>query len=94
MSECVNQGLNVSKQHCRPRPDKDCSPVPSSTSPTGLASGTEASKGGGLSKTTIIVIGVVSAVVVGVAVAVAVAVCMYKRKKKRESSTGVNSQRC
>ncbi len=80
ISECVNQGLNVSKQHCRPRPDKDCSPVPSSTSPTGLASGTKASKSGSPSKTTIIA-GVIGSVVF--VALVVLFVHLYRRKKHK-----------
>ena len=92
VSECANQGLNASKQHCRPRADRDCSPVPSEISPTGLGGGTKASEGGGLSQTTIIVIGVTSALIVVVAVTVAIYVC--RRKKRHESRTGItNSQK-
>ncbi|KAL9971592.1 hypothetical protein ACROYT_G017772 [Oculina patagonica] len=80
ISECTNQGLNVSKQHCRPRPDKDCSPVPSSTSPTGLASGTKASKSGSPSKATIIA-GVISSVVF--VALVVLFVHLYRRKKHK-----------
>ena len=92
VTECANQGLNASKQHCRPRPDKDCGPIPSLSSPTGLGSGTKASKGGGLS-TEMIVICVIGAIsVVALALAV-ILIYLYRRKKKQQSNAGMKNQR-
>lgn len=84
VSECANQGLNATKQHCSPRPDKDCSPVASPTPSINQISGsTEASKSGGdgLSPTTIYV-GVISAVVVIALVVLVIVLFFYCRKKK------------
>ena len=94
ISECVNQGLKASKQHCRPRPDKDCSPGSRLPSATDRPGGTEASENGGLSNAAIwvIVIGVVSTVIV----ALAIALVLYRTRKKPEArtGTGMNHQCC
>ena len=72
--DCANQGLNASKQHCRPRPDKNCSPF---LSPTDHANGTSASK------TSDIIIGVISSVVF-VAVVFFIILFRYRRKKNQQ----------
>lgn len=89
--ECANQGLEASKQNCRPRPDKDCSPGSSSASPTDRVGGTEASGNGSLSNgiITVIVVGVVSIVIV----ALAIGICLYRTRKKEERAN-TNRQSC
>lgn len=81
ISECTNQGLNASKQHCRPRPDKDCSPVSSVISPTIHTTGTEASRNGSS-----ITGGVIGGVFGGVGFigVIVIALCLHlcRRKKK------------
>ena len=73
VSECANQGLNASKQHCRPRPDKDCSRDPS---PTDRTNETKASKSYG------IIIGVTGAVAV---IVVIVLIILYRYCKKKNT---------
>lgn len=91
ISECTNQGLNASKQHCRPRPDKDCSPGSSVPSPTDHPGGTKASENGGLSHgmIAVIVVGLISTVIVSLAIAI----CLY-RTRKQEARTDLNNQSC
>lgn len=82
VTDCANQGLNASKQHCRPRPDKNCSPV---LSPTDHASGTNASKTSG------IIIGVISGVVLFIAVVLLIILFLYRRKKNQQvTSQGIS----
>ena len=96
VSDCANQGLNATKQHCSPRPDKDCSPVASPTPSINqiLSGSTEASKsdggGGGLSQTTIIVLGVIGAVVV--IALVVIVLFFYRRKKKMKKMRVAHTQ--
>ena len=82
--ECTNQGLEASKQHCHPRPDKDCSPGSPSASPTDHLGGTEA-PGSGLPISTIT--GIAGGVAGGVILALAVRIYMYlhRTRKKKEA---------
>ena len=91
--ECAKQGLKASKQHCHPRPDKDCSPGSPSASPADHLGGTEAPANGGLSSFTIA--GIVVGVAGGVVIALATGICLYRtRKKKRPTRSGMNYQSC
>ena len=94
ISECVNQGLNASEKHCRPRQDKECSPGSSLPSPTDSLVGNETSESGSLSTAIIIliVLGVVSSVII-----VTLAIFLrYRTRKKQEErrDTGMNLQCC
>ena len=76
---CANQGLKASKQHCRPRPDRDCNPGLSSSSPGIQKTGTDASTNG--SSITGTVIGCVFGGIVLI-VAIVIALCLWHRSKK------------
>lgn len=76
--DCANQGFEASKQHCHPRPDRDCNPG-SAISPTSQKTGTEASTNG--SSITGVVIGSVIGGIVLI-VAVVIALCLWCRRKK------------
>ena len=95
--ECASQGFNASKQHCRPRPDKDCSPGSSTViSPTIHTTGTEASRNGSS-----ISVGLIGGVIggVGIVFVVVITLCLYvfRRKKTRgvsEEGNGKASYSC
>ncbi|XP_020604602.1 uncharacterized protein LOC110043488 isoform X2 [Orbicella faveolata] len=96
ISECANQGLKASKQYCRPRPDKDCSPGSSVISPTIHTTGTEASRNGSS-----ISGGVIGGVIggVGFIFVVVITLCLWwlHRKKTRgvsgDGKTGFKKRR-
>lgn len=90
--ECTNQGLEASKQHCHPRPDKDCSPGSLSASPTDHLGGTEAPGNGGLSSSTIT--GIAVGMAGGVFLALAVGIYLHRTTKKKEARLRMDQQSC
>ena len=82
ITECVNQGLEASKQHCHPRPDKDCNP--GSFSATTQKTGNDASTNG--SSITGVVIGGVFGGVGFIVIVIAFYFCLLRRKKAVEVS--------
>lgn len=89
MTECVNQGLEASKQHCHPRPDKDCNP--GSFSSTTQKTGTDASTNG-RSITGFLIGGVLGGVGFIVMVVIAYYFCLSRRKKAVEVSDAVSTE--
>ena len=83
ITECVSQGLEASKQHCHPRPDKDCNP--GSFSSTTQKTGTDASTNGS-SITGVVIGGVFGGVGFIVMVGFAFYLCRLRRKKALEVS--------
>lgn len=95
ISECVNQGSNASEKHCRPRPDKECSPGSSLPSPTDSLVGNEASESGSLSNATIV--GIVFGVVIIIIIIVTLVICLLSRTRKKPEErrvSGMNHQCC
>lgn len=82
IQECIDQGLN---EQCSPRPDKSCSPS--------YPGGTDASKSGGLSTTSISIIAVVGAVVLIAAVIATVYTCYRRRKRHRQENVEAQPSR-
>lgn len=93
ISECANQGLEASKQHCHPRPDKDCNPHSSVMSPTTKKTGTDASSNGS-SITGCVIGGVFGGVTFLVtAVTALYCLCLLRRKKAVEVADAQQSSK-
>lgn len=89
--ECANQGLEASKQHCHPRPDKDCNPDSSVISSATQKTGTDASTNG--SSTGVVIGGVFGGMSFIVMVAIAFYVCLLRRKKAVEVADAQQSSK-
>ena len=90
--ECANQGLEASKQHCHPRPDKDCNPDSSVISSTTQKTGTDASTNG--RSTGVVIGGVFGSMSFIVMVAIALFyVCLLRRKKAVEAADAQQSSK-
>ena len=91
--ECANQDLEASKQHCHPRPDRDCNPDSSVISPTTQKTGNDTSTDGS-SITGDVVGGVFGGVSFIVTIGIALyCLCVLRRKKAAEVADAQQSSK-
>ena len=86
--DCESQGFSATKQHCSPRPDKDCSSAALSTPTTGRKHGSETKKDNkSPPQTTVTIVSVISAVI-AIAAVVAIVYIYCRRKSSISTSQG------